>query len=97
MKQTTKQLIAHFRIVNKHIVQVDVSKYPSDSDFIHFEGGYELIIDDDAALPTVLLEEKMHVGGNVNIASWVIDKDAILGEVATAVAKLYSGLRNNQP
>ncbi len=88
MRKTTRKLICHLEAVNKNIIRVDIAKFPFDSDVIQLDRGYELIIDEDAALPTVSIEERMDVGGNVNIAAWVIDEDAVLDEVIKIVLKL---------
>lgn len=71
-------------VVNPGSYRVDTAELAEDSEVIHLHGGYVLTIDEDAALPTVSLDERMKVGGNVTIASWVVDNDAVLDGIVAA-------------
>jgi hypothetical protein len=88
MKKTTRKLLTLLGTTNKNILLVEVAKSLFDPDVIHLDRGYELIIDEDAALPTVSFDERMDMGGNVNIAAWVIDEDAVFNEVIETVLKI---------
>lgn len=66
----------------------DASKIEDGSQVIHLHGDYVLFIDEDTALPTVSLDELMEIGGNVTIADWIVDNDAVLDEIVAAVVDL---------
>lgn len=86
MRQTTTKLVDRLRVVIPGSYRVDAAELPEDSEVIHLHGDYVLVIDEDDALPTVSLDERMEVGGDVTIASWVVANDAVLDEVvATAL------------
>ncbi|RZT91164.1 hypothetical protein EV681_4517 [Advenella incenata] len=59
-----------------------------EAEVIHLHGQYVLDIDEDSALPTVSLDERMEVGGNVTIADWIVDNEAVLDEIVAAVVDL---------
>lgn len=90
MRQTTEKLLDRLRAAHGGPYRVDVAKCPGDSEVIvldEMRPDYVLAVDEDASLRTVLLDERMEVGGDVNIASWVIDGDAVLDEVAATALK----------
>ncbi|MBF6649125.1 MULTISPECIES: hypothetical protein [unclassified Methylobacter] len=41
-----------------------------------------------SGIPLMHLDEQMEIGGNVSIATWVIDNDAGLDEVVAAALKV---------
>jgi len=88
MKQTTSKILNRLYSVWPGSYRLDVAKLAEDADVVHLHGDYVLVIDEDAALPTVSLDERMVVGGNVTIADWVIDDDVVLDEIAAAVVDL---------
>lgn len=87
MRQTTKKLLDRLRTANPGIYPVDGAQQPGDGEVIHLHGNHVLVVDGDTARPTVSLDELTNVGGNVQIASWVVQEDAVLEEiVATSLA-----------
>lgn len=84
MRQTTTKLVDRLHAVNPGSYRVDAAELADDSEVIHLHGDYVLAIDEDGPLPTVSLDERMEVGGNVTITSWVVDNDVVLDEIVAA-------------
>jgi hypothetical protein len=87
MRQTTKKLLDRLDAANPGVYPVDLVQAPGGREVIHLHGDYVLAIDEDAARSTVSLDERTPVGGNVQVASWVVHEDVMLDEiVATSLA-----------
>ena len=84
MRKTTIKLLAGLAGVNPGLYRVDAAENAQDSEIIHLQGDYILVIDEDDPLPTVSLDERQEVGGDVTIASWVVDNDTVLDEIVVA-------------
>ncbi|MHB1666005.1 hypothetical protein [Thiomonas sp.] len=83
MRLTTKKLLDRLTAARPGVYQVDEADVNEDSEVIGLHNSYVLVVDEDAALATVSLDELMKVGGNVQIADWVITSDAVLDQVVT--------------
>ena len=86
-RKTTKKVLERLHAVNPGSYRVDAAELTEDSEVIHLHGDYVLVVDEDASLPTVSLDELLKAGGNVAITSWVVDNDVVLDEVITAALK----------
>lgn len=82
MKQTTAKLLDRLHAICPGSYRLD------DAEVIHLHGHYVLAIDEDTVLSTVSLDEQMEFGGDVTIADWVVDNDAVLDEIVAAVVDL---------
>lgn len=86
MKITTKKLLEKLNLSESELV-ISEDSLPENSDLIFLNEYLALAIEEDAALPTVSIEEPIDVGGNVMIASWVITDDSVLDEIVRLVSK----------
>lgn len=88
MRLTTKKLLDRLNTGQRGPYRVVEAATSGDGEVIHLDDERVLVVDEDASLPTVSFEELMDVGGNAEIASWVIEDDAVLDEIVATVAKL---------
>jgi hypothetical protein len=88
MRQTTKKLLDHLKFANQISYRVDDAVHPDDGEVILLSDYYVLVVDEEAALPTVSLIERMAVGGNEEIDTWVVHNNAVLDNITAAVMEL---------
>lgn len=87
MRPTTKKLLDRLGTATPGAYQLDGAQAAGCTEVIQLHGDYVLVVDEGTAQPMVSLDERTPVGGNVQVASWIVREDAVLDEVvATSLA-----------